>query len=71
MKTTFCNQYGQTLEQAFDAYLETYNGLTRWSDEERADWLAQCEHEGFDLEEAVRLYDEERTASRSHDPFEE
>lgn len=54
------NEYGQTLEEAFNAYLETYNGFEPWSDEERADWLAQCEREGFDLEQAARLYDEER-----------
>ena len=54
------NEYGQTLEEAFNAYLETYNGFELWSDEERADWLAQCEREGFDLERAARLYDEER-----------
>lgn len=59
------NEYGQTLEEAFTAYLETYNGLDRWSDEERGHWLAQCEREEFDLVEAARLYDEERERIQS------
>jgi hypothetical protein len=64
------NQYGQTIGEAFTAYLETYNGLERWSDEERSHWIAQCESEGFDLVEAARLYDEERERVHTY-PYEE
>lgn len=60
----FCDKFQlnedfQTLEEAFDAYLTEEHGCQPWSEEEREHWINQCLKEGFDPEEAARMYDEE------------